>query len=395
MYVIWDWNGTLLDDTPAALGAQNALLERRGLKTLSLEEYRETFSFPTLKFYEKQGIILTPDISEEFHSVYYSLPSKLNSEAIAAVRYLHEKGVKQSILSALRQDHLEEDVARFFAGAGDSPQFFEHIVGSDNLDGATKFERGLSLLETLKKEGLSPHEIVMIGDALHDKEVADSLGINCLLVSVGGHAHHRLAAVAPTFTSLLDAAKSIKSKSELRSEMKAKRRGLSSAERKNASRAICEKLLSNPEIMEQGPIAVYLATKEEIDLTLFIEEAIRRGASLLAPQWNGKTYDLAPLRSLEVKNLRVGPMGILEPAEPINFSVSTPQPLIPKTWLIPGLAFTSSGSRLGYGGGWYDRFLSEAAPDSLKLGLAYDFQLVPYIPCERHDISLSKIITPN
>lgn len=205
MYVIWDWNGTLLDDTPAALGAQNALLERRGLKTLTLEEYRETFSFPTLKFYEKQGIVLTPDISEEFHSVYYSLPSKLNSEAVAAVRYLAEEGIGQSILSALRQDHLEKDVRRYF---GDSIRF-DHIVGSDNLDGGTKFERGEYLLKTLKDEGLSPEDIVMIGDAIHDKEVADSLGIGCVLVSVGGHAHHRLAVHAPTFPSLLSAVKSL------------------------------------------------------------------------------------------------------------------------------------------------------------------------------------------
>lgn len=204
MYVIWDWNGTLLDDTPAALGAQNALLERRGLKTLTLEEYRETFSFPTLKFYEKQGIVLTDDISKEFHDTYYSLPAKLNEEAVEAVKYLAEKGIGQSILSALRQDHLEKDVKRYFAAA-----HFDHIVGSDNLDGATKYERGQFLLRTLMAEGLSPSNIVMIGDAIHDKEVADALGVKCLLVSVGGHAHYRLAAHAPTFPSLLSAVHSL------------------------------------------------------------------------------------------------------------------------------------------------------------------------------------------
>lgn len=217
MYVIWDWNGTLLDDTSAALGAQNALLERRGLKTLTLEEYRETFSFPTLKFYEKQGIVLTDDISKEFHDTYYSLPAKLNEEAVEAVSYLAEKGIGQSILSALRQDHLEKDVKRYFAAAlGDRPSFgdsthFDHIVGSDNLDGATKYERGQSLLKVLKAEGLNPNEIVMIGDAIHDKEVADSLGIKCVLVSVGGHAHHRLAAVAPTCSSLMASVRKISS----------------------------------------------------------------------------------------------------------------------------------------------------------------------------------------
>lgn len=203
MYVIWDWNGTLLDDTSAALNALNVILTRRNLRPLSLAEYRETFAFPTVKFYESLGIELNDDISREFHEAYYSFPAKLNAEACSAVNYLAEKGIGQSILSALRQDHLEKDVRRYF---GDSI-CFDHIVGSDNLDGGTKFERGEYLLKMLKDEGLSPNEIVMIGDAIHDKEVADALGVKCLLVSVGGHSHHRLAAVATTYSSILQAAK--------------------------------------------------------------------------------------------------------------------------------------------------------------------------------------------
>lgn len=210
MYVIWDWNGTLLDDTSAALNALNVILTRRNLRPLSLAEYRETFAFPTVKFYESLGIELNDDISREFHEAYYSFPAKLNSEASAAVNYLAEKGIGQSILSALRQDNLEKDVNRYFGGS----ICFDHIVGSDNLDGGTKFERGEYLLKLLTKgqtpkKGLSPNEIVMIGDAIHDKEVADALGVKCLLISVGGHAHHRLAAVAPTFPSLLSAVKSL------------------------------------------------------------------------------------------------------------------------------------------------------------------------------------------
>ncbi len=216
MYVIWDWNGTLLDDTSAALNALNVILTRRNLRPLSLAEYRETFAFPTVKFYESLGIELNDDISREFHEAYYSFPAKLNAEACAAVNYLAEKGIGQSILSALRQDHLEKDVRRYF---GDRPQngdcpHFDHIVGSDNLDGGTKFERGEYLLKLLTKGqtpkgGLSPEDIVMIGDAIHDKEVADALGVKCLLVSVGGHSHHRLAAHAPTFPSLLSAVHSL------------------------------------------------------------------------------------------------------------------------------------------------------------------------------------------
>ena len=73
-------------------------------------------------------------------------------------------------------------------------------------------------------------------------------------------------------------------------------------------------------------------------------------------------------------------MGILEPAEAEIVS-----PKAVGTWLVPGLAFTRDGKRLGYGGGWYDRLLSGAPKASLKLGIAHAFQVVDDLPCEPHD----------
>ena len=62
-------------------------------------------------------------------------------------------------------------------------------------------------------------------------------------------------------------------------------------------------------------------------------------------------------------------------------------------WIVPGLAFTCDGRRIGYGGGWYDRFLSAASQGALKLGVAYSFQLVDSLPVEPHDVPLTAVIS--
>ena len=62
-------------------------------------------------------------------------------------------------------------------------------------------------------------------------------------------------------------------------------------------------------------------------------------------------------------------------------------------WIVPGLAFTRAGARLGYGGGWYDRLLGEAAPVAVALGVAHVFQIVDALPVEPHDRTLSGVVS--
>ena len=80
--------------------------------------------------------------------------------------------------------------------------------------------------------------------------------------------------------------------------------------------------------------------------------------------------------------------GIREPAEV--------RPIAPAdigVWIVPGLAFTRAGGRLGYGGGWYDRLLGEAAPGAVALGVAHAFQIVDALPVEPHDRTLSGVVS--
>ena len=177
-------------------------------------------------------------------------------------------------------------------------------------------------------------------------------------------------------------------KSEIRAKMRKMRKAVSAAERAATSRAICAKLLE----MELGDVvAVYLASADEIDLTSFIEAALKRGTRLVAPRWTGETYELAELRGLSPSDLRPGPHGILEPNVVAAKVEAVSRPL-PSSWLVPGLAFTRDGRRLGYGGGWYDRLMADAPAFAKKVGVAYSFQVVENLPHEPHDILLTEVI---
>lgn len=206
-YILWDWNGTLLDDTEAALATLNEMITVRGGQPIGMEFYRDHFAFPVRPFYDKIGIIARNEdewngIAHEYHEVYGRQPKKLNPLAVTALEMAKEAGCRLSIVSALRQDLLEADMAR-----NGVTKYFERICGSDNLDGASKLERARVLLRTLSDTVPSDTHFVLIGDALHDKEVADALGIDCILCAQGSHAAWRLRAVAPTGDTLVDALK--------------------------------------------------------------------------------------------------------------------------------------------------------------------------------------------
>ena len=207
-YILWDWNGTLLDDTQAALDTLNLMLRRRGREAIAMDYYRDHFSFPCRPFYEQIGMNV-PDsewdaLAHEYHETYSAQPVRLNAETMAALGRVKAAGARQSIISALRQDLLD-DVTRSFGVA----PYMECVYGTDNLDGASKLDRALELMTKLvstAEEGdrfLS--NVVMIGDALHDKEVADALGVRCVLCGQGSHAAWRLREVAPTGDTLLEA----------------------------------------------------------------------------------------------------------------------------------------------------------------------------------------------
>jgi len=204
-HVLWDWNGTLLDDTQAALDTLNIMLERRHGKPIAMDYYRDHFAFPVKPFYKSIGVCLENEdwdaLAREYHDVYAEQPVRLNPETIAALERVKAAGARQSIISALRQDLLEEITARLGVA-----KYMDRICGVDNLDGFGKINRAKEMLSSLHSSSSVPaSSFVLIGDSLHDKEVADALGVRCVLCAQGSHAAWRLRAVAPTGDTIMDA----------------------------------------------------------------------------------------------------------------------------------------------------------------------------------------------
>ena len=122
-----------------------------------------------------------------------------------------------------------------------------------------------------------------------------------------------------------------------------------------------------------------------MDTHLFIEEALRHDRTVYVPITLGHgIMEWSKLISLE--NLISGPFGVSEPASP---EIETPPVDAPV--IVPCLAFSSSRHRIGYGGGYFDRFLNKHKGP--KIGLAFEMQHVDLLPSETHDIRLDMIIT--
>lgn len=172
--------------------------------------------------------------------------------------------------------------------------------------------------------------------------------------------------------------------------MRARRKAVTPETRLAAGVALSRRLLADhpgirQAVAEKGPVAVYLASKDEIDLADFISAALSAGCTVAAPRWNGTDYELVPV--VDLAKLVPGLHGILEPsAGPVI------RPADVCAWLVPGLAFTKDGCRLGYGGGWYDRLLAQVPKHIPRIGIAYDFQLMDELPSEPHDIRLTDVV---
>ncbi len=190
-HIVWDWNGTLIDDVWLCVDVVNAMLRERGLPLTDELHYRSAFGFPVINFYKHLGFDFGRESFEQLSVLYINAyqdrreecalyPS--TREVLAAVR---AAGLGQSILSAYEQAMLETLVERLDLG-----EFFEHLMGNDNIYAAGKVERGRMLLERI---GLPASEVVMIGDTEHDHEVAKALGMDCLLLEHGHHSRERLA----------------------------------------------------------------------------------------------------------------------------------------------------------------------------------------------------------
>ncbi len=188
--IIWDWNGTLLDDLEICIDAMNMMLHKRGYKLLEKQHYKEIFTFPVRDYYERVGFDFEKHdwetIALEFIRNYRDLIHKslLHDRVNEVVSYFQTAGKRQFILSAMHQDFLVETIS-----ARLDPSKFEIIAGLGDHYAESKAGNAHILVD---KTGLSKDRIVMIGDTIHDYEVAHETGIDCILVADGHQSKERL-----------------------------------------------------------------------------------------------------------------------------------------------------------------------------------------------------------
>lgn len=171
--------------------------------------------------------------------------------------------------------------------------------------------------------------------------------------------------------------------------MIAGRRTLPDGERRILSRQACARILAMPQIEEADTVYLYAAVRGEVDVTSIFEELLRRGKRAAFPRVDGSSMAFFYVTGPE--DLKKGAFGIPEPA-PGCVRANAPLAAV----VTPGVAFTRSGIRLGYGGGYYDRFFA-AEPGHFKAGICYDFQIVEdkeLIP-ELHDAAMDAVAAPH
>ena len=195
-HIIWDWNGTLLDDGWLFVDVMNTILKHRGMNTITLEKYREIFGFPVKDYYIKLGFNLEKEPFEQSGMEFIRRYEKRRYEAqlyprvIPLLSELQTMGINHSILSAQHQSLLD-DLTQYY----NIRDHFIQVVGLDNHYAYSKVENGKRWVNKLK---LNPLEVLLIGDTDHDFEVAETIGVDCLLLSHGHHSPDRLQKTGAT-----------------------------------------------------------------------------------------------------------------------------------------------------------------------------------------------------
>lgn len=191
-HLIWDWNGTLLNDAWLCRHAANVLLERRRLPPMSEERYMEIFGFPLEEYYQKAGFRFDTESFEavglEFMAIYeHQLPScHLRDGARDFLRAWRASGRSQAVLSAQQHDLLGRTLAHHRILAE-----FDLVLGVDSHYARGKIAQGAVLMERLRWK---PAETVLVGDTLHDADVARAIGVDMILLDGGNQSVPRLAA---------------------------------------------------------------------------------------------------------------------------------------------------------------------------------------------------------
>lgn len=181
-------------------------------------------------------------------------------------------------------------------------------------------------------------------------------------------------------------------KNEIRTLMKNKRDKLTVNQRNKYNLKIQDRLYDLEEFKGCSILFSYVSFGSEADTIAIIKTAFQMNKRVFIPKVEDKYMNFYEIHSLD--GLVRSKFGILEPAGNDHKYISSQSKNDKKLMLLPGLAFDKSGNRIGYGAGYYDRYLRSHPMDEwIKVALAYDFQIMEYLPVTEYDIRTDYIIT--
>lgn len=195
--IIWDWNGTLLNDIDASIKSINKILSEKEMELLTRESYRKVFGFPVKDYYVKMGFDFTKDdwetVAYDYINNFISeMPyTRLFDDVVPTLDLCVDRGINHYILSAMEYNQLLKDVDR--QGVN---KYFDAIYGINNIYAGSKVDLGKKLLI---ENNIDLNSTIMIGDTIHDYEVAQSMGIDCVLCSKGHQERLRLESTGCKF----------------------------------------------------------------------------------------------------------------------------------------------------------------------------------------------------
>jgi len=189
-HIIWDWNGTLIDDAKACYEILSTILRKTHKPPIPYETYLQEFDFPIIAYYERLGFDFSvesyDDIAADYIALYADRQFRCNlrESAVDVLASIQKLGIGQSVLSAYNQTNLAEIISFF-----DIRDYFTKVVGRDDHYASGKVTQGKHLVQEL---GLAPAETLLVGDTTHDCEVAQALSIDCLLIAEGHQCREKL-----------------------------------------------------------------------------------------------------------------------------------------------------------------------------------------------------------
>ncbi len=191
-YVIFDFNGTVLDDVDVCLKAENHTIEHFGLKRdpLTRDEYLHIFTFPVKDYYERVGFNWDEFSYEEVGRYWFDWYCALKNEyrlhegVIELLKENRSKGLKNILLSASSLVELKKQLEEL-----NIAEYFDEVLGLGNIYAGSKEDIALDWIKDKNKD-----ECIMLGDSLHDLEVAKAMGVKCVLIARGHQARDILTA---------------------------------------------------------------------------------------------------------------------------------------------------------------------------------------------------------